>query len=86
MNALQSSYYPTLHQYVNGTPLHLFAQQNVTTLAKLFIDYGADVNLSNSKGDTALHLAVQGHDLEMVKLLLDHPILILVLIFVDHLV
>ncbi|KDO34605.1 hypothetical protein SPRG_00668 [Saprolegnia parasitica CBS 223.65] len=41
-------------------------------LATILIERGADVNLANLTGYSALHLAIQLGDLGLVKLLLDH--------------
>ena len=39
-------------------------------LAKLIIEKGADINTTDEKGNTALHLATQNNDLELTKFLI----------------
>ena len=41
------------------TALHVAAQENVDDSLAFLLANGADPNLRNSRGDTALHLAVQ---------------------------
>lgn len=36
-------------------------------IVKLLVDEGADVNIQDVKGNTALHLAVQNDDLELIR-------------------
>jgi hypothetical protein len=54
-----------------ATPLNTAAMCGQTELAKLLIEKGADISISNPDGNTALHLAAFfGHE-KMVQLLLD---------------
>ena len=43
-----------------NTPLHLTVYQSNPAMAELLIDSGADMNIGDGDGDTALHLSVGG--------------------------
>ncbi|XP_037051810.1 ankyrin-1-like [Bradysia coprophila] len=55
----------------NITPLHLASLNGHPDVAKLLIQYGADVNATENNGYNALHLAAQTGYSEIVKLLVD---------------
>ncbi|WP_371376279.1 ankyrin repeat domain-containing protein [Thalassotalea aquiviva] len=51
------------------TPLILATYHNNSTLAKLLIDAGADINVKNTRGDTPLHWATHHGNVEISRLL-----------------
>ncbi|XP_055644880.1 serine/threonine-protein phosphatase 6 regulatory ankyrin repeat subunit B isoform X8 [Toxorhynchites rutilus septentrionalis] len=52
----------------NGdTALHLAARRKDVEMARILIDYGANVDLQNGEGQTALHIAAAEGDEAMVK-------------------
>ena len=51
------------------TPLILAARHNNSTLAKLLIDAGADINVKNTMGDTPLHWSTHHGNIEISRLL-----------------
>ena len=53
-------------------PLLACADNKNLELAKLLLDYHADVNQSDCLGFTALHLAVMQRDILMLTMLLSH--------------
>lgn len=54
------------------TPLIETAITSQPEIAKQLINYGVDVNARDASGRTALHWAVDNHDLSLCKLLLSH--------------
>jgi len=54
------------------TPLHEAVYGEHTDIAKLLIDYGADVNTKYKDGTTPLHLAALRGQTDAIKLLIDH--------------
>ena len=52
------------------TPLMTASAQNFSALAKLLIKKGADVNLQNSNGDTALMFSIYANSSKTTTLLL----------------
>ncbi len=54
------------------TPLLQAARNSNSGMARLLIEYKAQVNLSNTRGMTPLMYAARGGDLELVRLLLNH--------------
>ena len=68
---------PALAKSVNGeqrTPLHLAAQRGDTKLARILLDFGADVNATDSEPSTILDLAVANNQREFVAFLLDNGV------------
>lgn len=53
------------------TPLHLAVITHQTSLVKKLIEGGADVNLMDRHGQTALHLACQDGDVNSVHAIRD---------------
>lgn len=53
-------------------PLHSAVAARHFDIAKLLVEYGADVNAKQQEGYTPLHEAAQNGQLEMVMLLLEH--------------
>lgn len=53
------------------TPLHLAVITHQTSLVKKLIEGGADVNLMDRHGQTALHLACQDGDVNCVHAIRD---------------
>ncbi|KAK1977487.1 ankyrin repeat-containing domain protein [Colletotrichum cereale] len=54
------------------SPLHDAVEEKRVDIARLLMQYGADVNRQNQAEETPLHTAVKADDLDMVKLLTDH--------------
>jgi len=54
------------------TPLIEACIINNLAIAKLLIEYGADVSLAGGTGGTALHWAAENNNIELAKLLLSH--------------
>jgi ankyrin repeat protein len=54
------------------TPLMIAAAEGKENLAKLLVEYGADVNAKDLYGDTALMWAVHGGHLNVVEFLVEH--------------
>lgn len=46
-------------QYYSNTPLHSAAEWGNTEIVKLLLTYNADINATNSRGETPLHKAAQ---------------------------
>ncbi|KAK1573697.1 ankyrin repeat-containing domain protein [Colletotrichum navitas] len=59
-------------RYCDYSPLHDAVEEEYADIARLLLQYGADVNRQNAAQMTPLHIAVEADDLEMVKLLTDH--------------
>ena len=63
------------------TALHIVAESDLTkhtiTILQLFLDYGADPNAVDYKGDTPLHEAIRHGNLIMIRLLLSRCIKII---------
>ncbi|KAM7541832.1 hypothetical protein Aperf_G00000013013 [Anoplocephala perfoliata] len=55
------------------TPLMLAARKANTTVVELLLRHGADVNIQDDIGNTALMCAIDCNNLEMVKILLAQP-------------
>ena len=55
-------------------PIHQVVKTGNTELAKLLLKNGANLNLQQNNGDTALHLAIQNQNSEMVNTFLTHGI------------
>ena len=53
------------------TPLHIAAEYNRLTIAKLLITHGANINAQDYNGETPLHKAVYNQRIGIIKLLLD---------------
>lgn len=54
------------------TPLMIAADEGKENLAKLLVEYGADVNAKDIVGDTALMWAANGGHLNVVEFLVEH--------------
>jgi len=54
------------------TPLMIAADEGKENLAKLLVEYGADVNAKDLGGDTALMWAANGGHLNVVEFLVEH--------------
>ncbi|KAF1848808.1 uncharacterized protein K460DRAFT_81148 [Cucurbitaria berberidis CBS 394.84] len=59
---------------VQRTPLHLAAQRGDIELARILLEFGADVNAKDSEPSTVLDLAVSHNRREFVALLLDNGV------------
>src|SRR5262249_52689545 len=55
----------------NATPLQYAAQLGNARSAYLLIAAGAKVDAEGTSGHTALHFAVRGHDLELIRVLIE---------------
>ena len=58
-----------------STPLHWASTSlhfKASSVVRLLLEYGADINVRNQKGQTPLHWASSGGMLEVVRLLLEH--------------
>ena len=58
-----------------STPLHWASTSlhfKASSVVRLLLEYGADINVRNQKGQTPLHWASSGGILEVVRLLLEH--------------
>lgn len=56
-----------------SSPLHLCATWGLQRVAATLLEHGAEINPRDSDGKTPLHLAIEQHQAEMVKLLLSQP-------------
>ena len=56
----------------NRTPLMIAAYEGKANLAKLLVEYGADVNAKDHLGDTALMWAANSGHLNVVEFLVEH--------------
>ncbi|XP_037047445.1 osteoclast-stimulating factor 1-like [Bradysia coprophila] len=77
IEALREQHPATWNDFLNAqerfgqSPLMLATRGLANDCAKLLInDYGVDLNLGNISGETALHIAVQFENVEILKLLL----------------
>ncbi|XP_065346583.1 serine/threonine-protein phosphatase 6 regulatory ankyrin repeat subunit B-like [Cloeon dipterum] len=59
------------YKLFGNTPLHHAALANYPEIIEMLVNHGADVNLQNKNGWTALHLAAR-HNPELSQTLLDH--------------
>ena len=57
----------------SNTALMWAASEGYPAIARLLIDYGADINAKNAAGYTALMFAAEGDHREILLNLLDHP-------------
>jgi ankyrin repeat protein len=57
---------------LNNTPLHSALAGRRFAIAQLLVEHETDVNASNRRGWTALHLAASAGNLDMVKYLMQH--------------
>jgi len=62
----------TRDEYDERTPLHLSAYYGRVSVVRLLLEYGADVEATDSDGCTPLHLAAFKGHLSVVKLLLEY--------------
>ncbi|MHC4663824.1 MAG: ankyrin repeat domain-containing protein [Planctomycetota bacterium] len=58
--------------YDKRTPLHLAIGLQYTILVMMLIENGADPNIKNLEGETALHMAVENGNIEAARLLLEN--------------
>jgi ankyrin repeat protein len=56
-------------EYGYTRPLHRVMESGNIQIAELLISNGADVNLKDENGHTALHIAAEGQDVKMIELL-----------------
>lgn len=56
---------------IDGLPLHIATQNGVYEIARLLVEHGANIDVVNREGKTALMLAVETGQSRLVKLLLD---------------
>jgi ankyrin repeat protein len=54
------------------SPIHCAASKSNTTMIRILINHGADVNLLNQQGATPLHRSVEGNSLDATRVLLRH--------------
>ncbi|CAG9835853.1 unnamed protein product [Diabrotica balteata] len=52
------------------TVLHQAAELDITYIAKVILDKGADINAQDSRGKTALHIAVDNFQYDMIEFLI----------------
>lgn len=57
---------------IGDTPLMGAVLNSHLEIAKLFLDYGADVNAQDNQGHTALMYAARNHQIPLIKLLLEY--------------
>ena len=55
------------------TALHICVKKSLFSLAKALIERGAPINALDKQKESCLHLAIRVGDVEMVKVLLQHP-------------
>lgn len=60
------------HSFTVPTYLHLAAQYDRIEMCQLLLKHNLDVNLTNREGETPLHMAVRGRNVDVVQLLLQH--------------
>ena len=53
-----------LNEKITETPLHMACYYNYYDIVKLLIDNKADMNIQNSAGDTPLHKALSGYNID----------------------
>lgn len=63
--------FPGQSEWDSATPLHVASNERI---AKILLDYGANVNTLSHRGDTALHRAVINRHLPLASSLLDRGI------------
>jgi ankyrin repeat protein len=57
---------------IGRTPLHVASYDGALEVVRLLLEYGADVEVKNNDGQTALQYAAErGHD-EVLELLREH--------------
>ena len=73
LNFLQKNWWSYGVQHcTHGTPLHAASSNGHISAVALLLDHGADVNMTNSCGRTALSEAFESHHLEVMQSLLGH--------------
>ncbi len=55
-----------------GTPLMAAVYRNNNDIAKMLLDSGADVNITDAKGTTALHYAIKFKNADLIKVLVNN--------------
>lgn len=55
-----------------GTPLMAAVYKNNNDIAKMLLDLGADANIADTKGTTALHYAIMFKNIDLIKVLIDN--------------
>jgi len=55
-----------------STPLHLALERGHAEVARLLVDYGADLTAQDDDGWTPLHFAVQEGSVDLVRFLIEH--------------
>lgn len=58
--------------FFSNTPLHFVGHRNVTTVVKLLVSHGADINAVNNHMDSPLHIASQKGKITVVKELIKY--------------
>src|SRR6267142_2341996 len=56
----------------HSTPLHLASQQGNVKVARILVEYGADVSAQNNEGSTPLHLVSRSGSMDLAWLLVKH--------------
>ncbi|XP_072384224.1 uncharacterized protein [Diabrotica undecimpunctata] len=62
--------YTYINVHSGTTVLHQAAELNITCIARVILDRGADINAQDSRGKTALHIAVDNFQYHMVEFLI----------------
>ena len=55
-----------------GTPLIAAVYKNKIEIAEMLLKFGADVNIADAKGTTALHYAIMFKNIDLIKVLIDN--------------
>jgi len=74
LNELKNGFSPNEIGHNGWTPFLLSVANGDMKLAKLFIEYGADINVKNTMERSALHFAIKYNFSDFVKLLIKHNV------------